>query len=70
MCRFVAKNIVAKGLAKSCLVSVAYAIGKAEPLMLDAKDEKGRSLTEYVKKNYDFFIMNYLHLNCIKIPTV
>jgi S-adenosylmethionine synthetase len=54
MCRFVAKNIVAKGLAKSVLVSVAYAIGKADPLMLEAKDEKGRSLSAYVRKNYDF----------------
>ncbi len=54
MCRFAAKNIVARGLAKSCLVSVAYAIGKADPLMLDAKDEKGKSLTAYVKKNFDF----------------
>jgi len=54
MCRFVAKNIVAKGLAKSCLVSVAYAIGKAEPLMLRATDENGKDLTDYVRKNYDF----------------
>ena len=54
MCRFAAKNIVAKGLAKNCLVSVAYAIGRAEPLMINAKDEKGRSLFEVVKKNFDF----------------
>jgi S-adenosylmethionine synthetase len=54
MCRFVAKNIVAKKLAKSCLVSVAYAIGKAEPLMLQATDEKGNDLSGYVAKNYDF----------------
>lgn len=54
MCRFVAKNIVAKGLAKKVLVSVAYAIGKAEPLMLEAKDEKGKSLSSFVKKNFDF----------------
>ncbi|MGA2910876.1 MAG: methionine adenosyltransferase [Candidatus Microgenomates bacterium] len=54
MCRFVAKNIVAKGLAKSCLVSVAYAIGKAEPLMLTATDEKGKDMSKYVTKNYDF----------------
>src|SRR3990167_9240624 len=33
MARFAAKNIVANGLAKECLVSVAYAIGRAEPLM-------------------------------------
>ncbi|OGM84129.1 methionine adenosyltransferase [Candidatus Woesebacteria bacterium RIFOXYC1_FULL_43_18] len=54
MCRYVAKNVVAKGLAKNCLVSVAYAIGKAEPLMLRAMDEKGNDLSKYVVKNFDF----------------
>ena len=54
MCRFVAKNIVGHGLAKDCLVSVAYAIGKAEPLMLRAIDEKGKDLSYYVVKNFDF----------------
>lgn len=54
MCRFVAKNLVARKLAKKCLVSVSYAIGKAEPLMIEAIDEKGRSLANYVKKNFDF----------------
>ena len=54
MCRFVAKNIVASGKATKCLVSVAYAIGKAEPLMLSAQDEKGKDLSKYVADNYDF----------------
>ena len=54
MCRFVAKNLVANGFAKQCLVSVAYAIGKAEPLMVEAINEKGESLAEIVKKNFDF----------------
>jgi S-adenosylmethionine synthetase len=54
MCRFVAKNLVAKGLGKSVLVSVAYAIGKADPLMINAENEKGKDLTLYVKKHYDF----------------
>ena len=54
MARFVAKNLVAKGYARRCLVSVAYAIGKAEPLMISAINEKGKSLTSLVKKKYDF----------------
>jgi S-adenosylmethionine synthetase len=54
MCRFVAKNIVAKKLAKECLVSVSYAIGKAEPLMVEAINEKGESLGKFVQKNFDF----------------
>ncbi len=32
MARYVAKNVVAAGLAKRCEVQVAYAIGKAEPV--------------------------------------
>lgn len=54
MCRFVAKNLVANGLAKQCLVSVSYAIGRAEPLMVEALDEKGQSFAELVKKTFDF----------------
>lgn len=53
MARFVAKNIVAQGHAKQCLVSVAYAIGKAEPLMVHAVDEKGNDLSELAQE-YDF----------------
>ncbi|MCL5970298.1 MAG: methionine adenosyltransferase [Patescibacteria group bacterium] len=52
MTRFVAKNLVAAGYAKSCLVSVAYAIGKAEPLMVEALNEKGKRISEV--KKYDF----------------
>ena len=54
MCRFVAKNLVAGGLAKQCVVSVAYAIGRAEPLMVEALNEKGESLADVVKKKFDF----------------
>jgi len=54
MCRFVAKNIVSKKLAKRCLVSVSYAIGEANPLMVEAYDENGKSLKSYVLKNFDF----------------
>ncbi len=54
MARFAAKNVVANGLAKECLVSVAYAIGRAEPLMVEAVDENGKSLAEVIKKKFDF----------------
>ena len=54
MARFAAKNIVAKGLAKKCMVSVAYAIGRAEPLMTEAIDEKGKNLNTYLKEHFDF----------------
>jgi len=35
MCRYIAKNIVASGLADKCEVQVAYAIGVADPLSLN-----------------------------------
>ena len=35
MARYVAKNIVAAGLAERCTLSLAYAIGRAEPVMVD-----------------------------------
>jgi S-adenosylmethionine synthetase len=34
MCRYIAKNLVAAGLAEKCEVQVAYAIGVAEPVSL------------------------------------
>lgn len=35
MARYIAKNIVAAGLAEHCTVSLAYAIGKAKPVMVE-----------------------------------
>lgn len=54
MARFVAKNLVANEFAKNALVSVAYAIGKAEPVMLEARSGEGKDLSAIVKKYFDF----------------
>ena len=54
MARFVAKNLVANKLGKQCLVSVAYSIGRAEPLMVEAVNEKGEDLAPIAKKYFDF----------------
>jgi len=54
MARFVAKNIVANGLADACLVSVAYAIGRAEPLMVEVVNEKGESICHLLNNKFDF----------------
>lgn len=54
MCRFVAKNLVARGCGEEILVSVAYAIGKAEPVMLSSINEKGKDLSAILKKEFDF----------------
>jgi len=54
MARYVAKNIVARGFAKECLVSVAYAIGRAKPLMAEAINENGESLKNLIIDKFDF----------------
>ena len=54
MARFAAKNIVANNLAQECLVSVSYAIGKAEPLMVEVINEKGEDLSNIIKGKFDF----------------
>lgn len=54
MARYVAKNLVANGFGKECLVSVAYAIGMAEPLMIEAINEKDEDLAQVAKRNFNF----------------
>jgi S-adenosylmethionine synthetase len=54
MCRYVAKAIIGNKLAKKCVVSVSYAIGRAEPLMVEALDENGTSFAHLVKEKFDF----------------
>ena len=57
--RYAAKNVVAAGLADSCLIQLAYAIGVAEPvsIMVDTRgtgkmaDEK---LADYISEKFDF----------------
>jgi S-adenosylmethionine synthetase len=54
MARYVAKTLVSEGKAKECLVSVSYAIGRAEPLMVETLNEKGESIRDAVEKRFDF----------------
>lgn len=54
MARFAAKNLVASGYGKQVLVSVSYAIGRAEPVQITAYNEDGTNLHEIVSKNFDF----------------
>jgi S-adenosylmethionine synthetase len=57
MARYVAKNIVAAGLAEKCLIHVAYVIGKAEPLaiMVDTFGTSKISESAFVKLINDNF---------------
>ena len=55
--RWAAKNIVANGYAKKCLISLAYAIGKAEPLMIESETfgtGDNQKTLKLVIKNFDF----------------
>jgi len=58
MARYIAKNIVAAGLAAKCTVQLAYAIGVAEPVsvLVDTHGtgsvDEGR-LSEIVRKNFE-----------------
>lgn len=79
MCRYIAKNIVAQGLAEKCEVQVAYAIGEPEPtsIYVDTFGTGKRSEEELIKmiKNSVSFkpaeIINRLDLlNTLYSPTV
>ena len=56
--RYVAKNVVASGIAKKCEVQLAYAIGVAKPVSIlvntygtgKISDEK---ITEIIQQNFD-----------------
>jgi S-adenosylmethionine synthetase len=59
MARYIAKNVVAAGLAEKCAFSFAYAIGIAEPVSMEVdtfgtgKIPESR-LKELIKKNFEF----------------
>lgn len=58
MCRYIAKNLVAAGMAENCEIQVAYTIGRAQPVsvMVGAYSTgvvSSRELTEIVKKEFD-----------------
>ena len=57
--RYVAKNIVAAGLADKCEIQVAYAIGVAQPVSIlvntfDTSTIPEDKIVELVRKNFDF----------------
>lgn len=58
MCRYIAKNVVAAGLADKCEVQVAYAIGVAEPVSLtvdtfDTCKIPEEQIENIVRKHFD-----------------
>ncbi len=78
MCRYIAKNVVAAGLADKCEVQVAYAIGVAEPVSLTVNTFDTNKIPEdqienIVRKHFDMrpsAIISQLKLkNAIYIKT-
>ncbi len=58
MCRYIAKNIVAAGLAERCEIQVAYTIGRSHPVSIlvgayGTGVVSSKELTEIVKKHFD-----------------
>jgi S-adenosylmethionine synthetase len=58
MVRYIAKNIVAAGIASECEVQLAYAIGVPEPVSIHVDDfDTGKvshdKLVEIIRKNFD-----------------
>ena len=72
-CRYVAKNIVAAGLAERCEVQVSYAIGIAEPTSVTV-DTLGtgnlpeNEISQIVRDNFDLRPKNLINILDLKRP--
>ena len=56
--RYIAKNVVASGITKKCLIQVAYAIGVSKPLSIlveldDNDEEKVKKVMNIIQDNFD-----------------
>ncbi len=56
--RYLAKNIVAAGVAEKCLIQLSYAIGVSQPLsiyidLFDGEDKKSKKIEEIISKNFN-----------------
>ena len=56
--RYLAKNVVASGVADKCLIQLAYAIGVSKPLsiyvdLFDNDEEKNRHVEKIISENFD-----------------
>ena len=56
--RYLAKNVVASGVADKCLIQLAYAIGVSKPLsiyvdLFDNDEEKNRHVEKLINENFD-----------------
>ena len=65
MCRYLAKNIVAAGLAATAKVELSYMIGRAQPssvyVQLTGSDYNADDVTEWIKANIDLSPSGIIH---------
>ena len=71
--RYVAKNIVAAGLADYCEIQVSYAIGVAEPTSISidtfgTSDMSAKELEALVRKHFDLRPKNLINALQLKRP--
>ncbi len=62
ICRYIAKNIVAAGIAKKCEATVAYAIGKANPLAFNLNFFGTETKPEYSEQKIESKIKKLVDL--------
>ena len=72
-CRYVAKNIVAAGLADKLQVHVAYAIGRPEPINITINTFGTGKVNDFeilnvIKHNFDFSVANIIRELDLKRP--
>lgn len=63
--RYVAKNVVAHGLADKCEIQVSFAIGKPEPVSINiatfgTNKVPKREIEKYIKENFSFRLQNII----------
>ena len=72
-CRYVAKNIVAAGLAEKCEIQVSYAIGVAEPTLISVNTFGTATVEEddisnLIKENFDLRPRQLIEMLDLKRP--
>ena len=73
MARFIAKNIVANGLAEKCEIQLSYAIGVAEPTSILVEDfgtanVSNEELVEIIKKNFKLHPQGIIEMLQLRQP--
>lgn len=72
-CRYVAKNLVAAGLADRLEIQVSYAIGKSQPISImvetfGTNHVSEEEILETIRRNFDFSVSNIIRELDLKKP--